>query len=237
MDASKVQIGRLFGVPIVLDASFVLLAVLYGQRYFTSGVLDDVSYGLLLVTGIALSILAHEFGHSFAARAFGVPTSYIELNGMGGLCFHARSLPPNRWINVAVLLAGPAVTALLWLGFEQAGNLAVTSASSLGPVSGLARVSSLLWHLSAVNYVLLIFNLLPSHPLDGGRALAQILSRWIGYDRAMRAVAYLGMLVIAWLLYEGVNGSFFAFVVAFYLYMHNKSALDLHGGPRWTRWN
>ena len=53
MGMDKVQIGRLFGIPILLDVSFILLVVLYGQWYFTSGDMQQISYGLLLVTGIA----------------------------------------------------------------------------------------------------------------------------------------------------------------------------------------
>lgn len=236
MGMDKVQIGRLFGIPILLDVSFILLVVLYGQWYFTSGDMQQISYGLLLVTGIAVSILAHEFGHAFAARYFSVRTSHIELTGLGGLCHFERNLPPGRMTNVVVLLAGPAITAALWLLFDFAGEMASGARDETGAFSGTQRLAGLFNHLGFINYVLLIFNLLPSHPLDGGRALAHILSRWTGYDRAMRAIAYAGFLVVAWLLYQAYLGNYFAIVVAFFLFLANKAVLDSHSGPGLRRW-
>jgi Zn-dependent protease len=96
----------------------------------------------------------------------------------------------------------------------------------------------LLLQLGRLNMLLLVFNLMPAHPLDGGRALAHLVSAFIGYDRAMRLVAYLGMLVAVWLVWLGFSGSYFAFLIAFVLFQANMQVLRVHGGgPRWRRWN
>lgn len=233
----KVQIGRLFGIPILLDVSFILLVIVFGLHYFTSGDTQQMSYGLLLVAGVALSILAHEFGHAIAARYFSVRTSHIELTGLGGLCHFERGLPPARFASIVVLLAGPAVTGLLWLGFEAISRFTFDAPGAYGAPGGVYRLAGLFGHLAFINYILLIFNLLPSHPLDGGRALAHLTSRFFGYDRAMRIVAYLGMLVVAWLLWQAYLGRYFALIVAFFLFLANKQIMESHSGPRWTRWN
>lgn len=233
----KVEVGRVLGTPVVLDVTFIILTVLYGQSYFTSGDLQDISYGLLLVTGIALSILAHEFGHALAGRYYGVPASHVELNACGGLCHFERALPAERIPNIVVLLAGPAVTLALWLGCSTLGDLLLELPDSFAGIGGIDRLGGLIWHLGHINYWLLVFNLLPSHPLDGGRALAHILSRWLGYDRAMRLVAYSGFLVTAWVVSMGLAGAYYAFLIAFFLFQANQSVLDVHQGPRWRRWN
>jgi Zn-dependent protease len=231
----KAEIGRIFGVPIVLDASFILLVVLYGFHYFTSANLTSISYGLVLVAGVALSILLHELGHSFAARYWNVPTAYVELNGLGGLCHFARAMPANRIANIVMLLAGPAANLVLWFLFDALGKMLIEQSD--GSFAANGRTASLLLHLASVNSMLFFFNLLPAHPLDGGRTLVQIVSKAVGYDRAMRVVAYMGLLIAVWLCFLALGGQSFALLIAFVLFQTNVEVLQTHGGPRWRRWN
>lgn len=233
----KVEIGRIFGIPVVLDMSLILIVILWGQSYFTSGDVATISYGLLLVAGLLFSILLHELGHAAAFLYYRVPVGHVELNGMGGLCVPARPMPPDRLSNIAVLLAGPAVTGALWLLFSGVEALLAAGPDQAGPFSGLGRLAGLCWHLGELNWWMLLFNLSPSHPLDGGRALAYGLSRWMGYDRAMRLVACTGLLVIVWLVWQGVQGAHFAFLLAFFLFQANQQVLSVHRGPQWQRWD
>jgi Zn-dependent protease len=226
------QVGRIFGIPIVLDGSFILLVLLYGFSHFTSQNLHSISYGVVLVAGVALSILLHELGHALAARIWRVPTAYVELNGLGGLCHFARPMPPDRLPNIVMLLAGPAANLLLWQLFSQTGDVMLQSASD-----GPDRMAFLLKHLGHVNFMLLVFNLLPAHPLDGGRTLVHLISKVIGYDRAMRFIAFTGLLIAVWLGLLAFSGQFFAALIAFVLLQANLEVLNTHGGPRWTRWN
>lgn len=228
----SVQISRIFGIPIILDTSFILLVVLYGMHHFTSGNAASISYGVVLVAGVAFSILLHELGHALAARYWRVPTSYIELNGLGGLCHFARAMPPDRIANIVMLLAGPAANLFLWQVFSNAGDLMLQSSSGQPD-----RMAFLLKHLGQVNLLLFVFNLMPAHPLDGGRTLVQIVSKVTGYDRAMRIVAYLGLLVATWLVLLAFGGQFFAGLIAIVLFQANVEVLQTHGGPRWKRWN
>lgn len=232
---NKADLGRLFGIPIVLDFGLILLAIIVGHSYFLSGSLSQMSYGLLLFAGVVISILLHEFGHAFAGAYYGVPTSHIELHGLGGYCHFTRAPPPDRIPNLVILLAGPAVTLVLWLAFKGLGYVFYGLPANAGFVSGVNRLGSLMMHLSLINFYLLIFNLLPAHPLDGGRSLAHILSKWTGYDRAMRFVAYTGTLVTAWLVWQGIQGNYFLLLVALFLFQANLEVLDTHGGPRWRR--
>ncbi len=231
----KIEFGRLFGIPIVLDYGLILLAVVFGHSYFTSGSLAMISYGLLLFIGVVISILLHEFGHALAGAYYGVRSSHIELHGLGGLCHFTRALPPERLTNVVVLLAGPAVTFLLWLAFKGLAMMAYELPANAGFVTGVNQLGTLMAQLSMINFYLLIFNLLPAHPLDGGRTVAHIISKWVGYDRAMRFIAYTGTLVTAWLVWQGIQGNTFMLVIAVFLFLSNLSVLDTHGGPRWRR--
>jgi Zn-dependent protease len=231
----KAEIGKIFGIPIILDASFILLAVLYGYSHFTSSSITGISYGIVLVAGVALSILLHELGHALAAQYWRVPTALIELNGLGGFCHFARPMPQSRIANIGMLLAGPFANLILWQGFSYAGTAMLNSES--GDLSGIDRTGFLLSQLGRVNEMLFFFNLLPSHPLDGGRVLVQIISKFAGYDRAMRFIAYSGMLVALWLLFLVFAGQIFALLIAFVLFQSNLEVLQRFCGPRWQRWN
>ncbi|MEQ1650985.1 MAG: site-2 protease family protein [Hyphomicrobium sp.] len=231
----QTEIGKIFGIPIILDASFILLAVLFGFHHFTSANAASISYGVVLVAGVGLSILLHELGHALAARYWRVPTAYIELNGLGGLCHFARPMPQNRIANIVMLLAGPLANLILWQLFSKTGTWMLNSGGE--SFDGASRTAFLLMQLGSVNAMLFFFNLLPSHPLDGGRTLVQIISKSIGYDRAMRFVAYLGLLIAAWLFLLAFSGQFFAALVGFVLLQTNLEVLRTHGGPRWQRWN
>lgn len=232
-----IEAGRLFGIPIYINVNLFLLALLFGYGYFTSGSLTNISYGVLLFLGVIFSVLVHELGHAFAARFYGVSVSHIELNGLGGYCAFSGGLPFDRIVNIAILLAGPAATLLVCLLFSSLATAAATLPNTVGFVAGTDRLYELFWHLGFINSWLFIFNMLPSHPLDGGRTLAHILSRWLGYDRAMRAIAFAGCIIIAWLVWQAFQGNYFALLIAFLLFQANMQVLDSHGGPRWRREN
>jgi Zn-dependent protease len=235
---NKVEVGTLFGIPIVLDPTLIVLILVSGWHYITSGNVNDIAYGLVLATGLILSILAHEFGHAAAGRYYGVRTSHIELNGLGGLNYYADPWPQSRFARIIMLLAGPAVTALLWFTFDGLYQYVLSDLpDAVGAIGGIDRVSQLFWQLGFINSWLLVFNLLPSHPLDGGRALAELLSGWIGYDNAMRLIAGTGFFVVAWLVYLAIGGSFFAGIIALDLAMTNLNIWQTHTGRRWDRWN
>ena len=234
----SIEAGRVFGIPIYINVSLVLLAVLFGYGYFSSGRLSDISYGLLLFAGVAVSILAHELGHAGAANFYGVKVSHIELNGLGGYCAYAGAMPLDRSARIVILLAGPAATLVACLVFSGLARAAIEwLPGSVGLVAGVDRLYFLFWQLGVINAWLFIFNMMPSHPLDGGRAAAEFLSRWLGHDQAMRAIAFAGVLVIAWLLWQSFQGHYFALLIAFLLFQANMEVLNSHGGSRWRREN
>jgi Zn-dependent protease len=234
----QAEVGRIAGIPIVLDASFILLFVLFGMHYFTSGSSQAISYGLLLVTGLALSILLHELGHAFAGRLYGIGTTHIELNGLGGLCYYDRHMPIAAIPRTVMALAGPAVNLVLWLVCDGASTFLMSMPSATEDVTSAVRFASLLDHLGELNFIMLWFNLLPSHPLDGGTALASMLGPVMGREKAMRLIAYTGMLVAGYCAWMVLQGNYFAVIIAFYLYQVNQNVLDTHrGGPTMKRWN
>ena len=216
---------------MIVDYSFILLVVLWGYHYFTSGDVQTMMMGLWVVAGVALSILIHEMAHALAARCYGVGTTHVELNGLGGLCYYDGMAPSSK-ARVVMALAGPASNLVLCVLFLGVGSgIDKLTETALGADDGVYWFSVIAAVLAQTNFMLFWFNLLPSHPLDGGTALAAMMQSRLGYDRAMRVVAYLGLAVCLWLLIMSF-GAIFAGLLAVYLFMHNQRVLETHGGRR-----
>jgi Zn-dependent protease len=155
------RIGRLFGFPVEVNASFLLmLAVVFLWMGGLAG---------LFVVGLAFgSVLLHELGHSLVARKLGVPVSGIELSFFGGAA-KMVDLPKSANDEIAIAAAGPAVSlGLAGLGFGL----------------GAAFASPLLALVGWINLVIAGFNLIPALPMDGGRILRALLTRRMDYATA-----------------------------------------------------
>ena len=221
---SRMEMGRIAGIPIFLDMFFVLVLVLFTYPFFTSGNTQMMSAGFIIVVGLLLSILLHELGHAFAGRLFKARVSHIDLTGIGGVAHFERSLPASAFARTVIYLAGPAVNLGLWLGL---GALAGEMFEGNNPMVALPLAV-----LASANYVLMIFNLLPAYPLDGGRTLDALLGRMLGPVWSVRIVATLGLIVaIAVALYALPTG-IFMLLIAFFLAQANWEALQSVGGWR-----
>jgi len=221
---TRIEIGRIAGIPIYLDMFFVLVLLIFTYPYFTAGSTQAMSAGIIIVGGIMLSILLHELGHAFAGRLFKANVSHIELTGLGGIAQFERSLPRSVFARTVIYLAGPAVNLALWLGLDLLMGEALQSGRSL-----LALPFAV---LASVNFFLMIFNLLPAYPLDGGHTLDAWLGAILGPSWATRIVGTLGLLVAAGVAYLAFPSAFFLMLVALFLAMANWQALQSAGGGR-----
>ena len=222
---TRIEIGRIAGIPIYLDMFFVLVLLIFTYPYFTAGSTQAMSAGFVIVIGLLVSILLHELGHAFAGRLFGASVSHIELTGLGGVAQFERSLPSSVFARTVIYLAGPAVNLVLWLGFDALTGEAVQSGNSMVAMP----IAVLAW----ANFALLVFNLLPAYPLDGGHTLDAWLGALFGSAWATRIVASLGLLVAAGLVYIALPSAFFLMLIALFLGMANWQALQDVG--RWRR--
>jgi len=221
---TRMELGRIAGIAIYLDMFFVLVLLLFTYPYFTSGNTQLMSAGFIIVAGLLLSILLHELGHAFAGRLFNAHVSHIDLTGIGGVAHFERSLPASALARVVIYLAGPAVNLGLWYGL---GALAGEAYQGSSPMVALPLAV-----LASANYILLIFNLLPAYPLDGGRTLDALLGAVLGGVWATRIVATLGLVVAAGVAYYALPTNFFMLLIAFFLAQANWEALQSIGGWR-----
>ncbi len=218
----RIELFRISGIPIFLDFFFPLIAVLFTWPYWSGGSITGISAGFVLVLGLFVSILLHELGHAWSGRWFGVGTREIELNGLGGLCYFDRSLPARVLPRTVIGLAGPFANLVLWQVFDVAAELARDGGGGL--------LATVLRQLSYVNLLLLIFNLLPAFPLDGGRVLEAWLAPLLGPAWSVRVVAILGLVVAGWLVFRSMPGGMFMLMLAVLIAIQNWQMLQSVGG-------
>ena len=183
-------VGRIGGVDLRIHATFVLLlAWLAMAQYHATGSGAAAARGVLFTVAIFASVVLHELGHARAARRYGVATRDITLLPIGGVA-RLESMPEKPAHELAIALAGPAVTAALALALYVAAralDIPLADPEETMALTG-AFVVQLLW----ANVVLLGFNLLPAFPMDGGRVLRAALATRMTYQRATGIAARVG---------------------------------------------
>lgn len=209
---SGFKIGKIFGITIYIDPSWLLIFVLVTWN-LAAGVFPALhpNWGLgltLLVSVVAAllffaSVLAHELAHSLVARARGIPVRNITLFLFGGVSNIQRE-PPSPGTEFFMAIVGPLtsiVLGILFVGIASllAGNVSLLTQNPTQVLAQLDPVASLLLWLGPINIILGIFNLIPGFPLDGGRVLRSIL--WAithNLRQATRWAAWVGQ-AIGWL--------------------------------------
>ncbi len=185
-------VGHVLGIPIFVNGSMILLAVLVTVVYgnYVRGQLDlpgPVAYlvGFGFVVCLLGSVLLHELGHALTARRFRIGVRGITLELLGGWTEMDRDAPTPR-VDALVSLAGPAVSLLLG-GIATAAFVALPDRTMAGQIA---------FQLAASNILVAVFNVLPGLPLDGGRALrAGLWAMLKDRDRATEAAGWAGRLI------------------------------------------
>ena len=189
------KIGEIAGIGIYIHATFwaLILFILFLNWSHRHSVAAAI-YGAVFILIIFGCITLHELGHALVAHRFGVRTRDITLLPIGGLARLER-MPDDPIQELWVALAGPAVNLLI------AGLLFGAITSSGGSVSANQLITfegDFLTRLMIVNVWLVVFNLVPAFPMDGGRVLRALLATRLDYARATRIAARIGR-GIAWL--------------------------------------
>lgn len=185
-----------FGVPVDIDAALIQLIVII---VLAVGVLrGDMFFALLVIGIIAVSIFLHELGHAVAAIAQGVRVNRIVLHGFGGFCSHVAAGPRQQLV---IVLGGPAVNLLLWLVAEPLAEQFVEyRRTDEGVLAVGTQLSQMIGYFAQINLLLLIFNMLPVLPLDGGRTLFLCLWYFLSRELAMRVTGFVGLVIsILWI--------------------------------------
>lgn len=193
------RLGRILGIDVSLHWSLLLLIAFYGV---TSGT-------AVLTAAVFGCVLLHELGHSMAARQFGINTDSIVLLPIGGIASLER-MPRNPYQELWIAVAGPLV------------NVVIAAALYLSlPLIAAVAPSSQMWfvYLIGANIFLVLFNMLPAFPMDGGRVLRSILAMNMSYLSATQIAAKVGRMMAVLLGTVGLfYGHFMLMLVAVFVF-------------------
>jgi Zn-dependent protease/CBS domain-containing protein len=184
----SLNIGTITGTAVRVHVTFILfLGWIFFATYVGEGP-DAAMANLVFLVLLFACVLAHEFGHIFTARAFGVATPDVTLLPIGGVARLER-IPEEPREELLIAIAGPLVNVVIAFGLVlvagahlKAGDLTVMDTANV----------SLVDRLAAVNLFLALFNLIPAFPMDGGRVLRALLATRLGFVRATEIAAFVG---------------------------------------------
>ena len=208
----SLNLGTYAGIKVRIHWTFVLLIGFIVLTRLAAGMTPaGIGFQLLFIGVIFACVTLHEFGHALAAKAFGIQTKDITLLPIGGVARLAR-MPRKPWQEFVVAVAGPLVNVAI----------AIILAAILVPTVGVSF--SLTMDLNSTNFVqqvlwtnvaLVIFNMLPAFPLDGGRVLRALLAMSTDYVVATRIAAIVGQVFAGLFALLGFINPFLFLIAAF----------------------
>lgn len=210
------RLGRIAGIDVNIHATFALLiAWVLLTHWLTGQTLNAAIGGLAFVTAIFGCVLLHELGHALAARRFGIGTRDITLLPIGGVARLER-VPEKPIQELWVALAGPAVNVVIaatlyaWLLLTHQ----LVPLSQLGVATG-----PFVERLLIVNLILIVFNMIPAFPIDGGRCVRALLALRLEYAKATRIAAGLGQVITVGFVVLGLFSNPFLLLIGVFVWI------------------
>lgn len=210
------KIGEIAGIGIFVHSTFLILLIWIGMSYWQSEQsITAVAEGVGFILALFCCVVLHELGHALAAQRYGIKTRDITLLPIGGLARLER-MPEDPKQELFVAIAGPLVNvviaAALFLGLFVSGQFFLVESIS---ISGGGFVTRLM----LVNVMLVIFNMLPAFPMDGGRVLRAILATRMDYAKATIIAASIGQAVALGFGFLGLFSNPLLVIIALFVWI------------------
>ena len=210
------KLGTVGGTEVRVHATFFLLILWLVLNY---GMAGQAAYEIAVRIGFVLvlfgCVVLHELGHALAAKRYGIGTRDITLLPIGGLARLER-IPRDPRQELVVALAGPAVNVVI---AAVLGTLLVAGGVPAGGLGMDLAAGSFAWNLVLVNVVLVVFNVLPAFPMDGGRVLRALLAMRMSYVKATRLAATVGQMMAFAFAFVGLFFNPFLLLIALFVWV------------------
>ncbi len=210
------RLGSVSGIGIYVHATFVLIIgwVVLGSLS-RGGSTNDAIWDVIFVLALFGCVVLHELGHALTAKRFGIKTRDITLLPIGGLA-RLEKMPDEPIQELLVALAGPAVNvviaALIYVGLGLTGTAQ--------PITESVMLSGPFWErLMVLNVFLVLFNMLPAFPMDGGRALRAVLATRMSALKATRIASSVGQAMALFFGFVGLFSNPFLVFIALFVWM------------------
>lgn len=212
------RIGTVSGIQVFVHWTFpVLMAGIFAFYVYSGLTVLAAAAGVALIMTVFLCVLLHELGHAFMARHYGIPTLDITMYPIGGVA-RLQRMPREPKQELLIALAGPAVNVVLagffyiLAGMMSGGTVHWTQAFT----PGADILTMLMW----MNAGLVVFNLLPAFPMDGGRVLRALLATQTSYRNATHIASFIGqVMAVVFIVYGLFTGMWTLPIVAVFVFM------------------
>lgn len=182
------KIGTFGGTAVRVHITFILLLVWIWFMHYRIGGMPAAWEGVAFILAVFACVVLHEFGHVAAGRYYGIRTPDITLLPIGGLA-RLESIPEEPGKEFVIAIAGPLVNVVI----------AALIFLALGWTNGMEQMAQIenpradfFARLAGVNVFLVLFNLIPAFPMDGGRVLRAALASRMSWSRATQLAATIG---------------------------------------------
>jgi stage IV sporulation protein FB len=215
---------RIRGIDLRVHATFALILVwaAYYWGFHRDTGLQGAAFGLVATLLLFTCVTLHELGHSLMAQHYGIEIEDITLLPIGGVA--RLEIPDNPKQELWIAVAGPAVNVVIVAVLIAAG--AVLEATSIVTPSNQlesmrqAEWGGLLPYLTLANVWLILFNILPAFPMDGGRILRALLATRLGYRRGTEIAVTIGQgMALLFGLVGFITGDFFLLLIAAFVWI------------------
>ena len=217
---SSFKIGRLLGIDVKVHWTFFLLLAFFAYAgYQGSGTIAGALVATLVIVALFLCVLLHEFGHSIVAQRLGIEVPDITLLPIGGVA-RLKTIPERPWDEVKIAIAGPLVNVVLApIFFAVALALGTSPLDPANILQGGGSAGQVFSYLGLINVALVVFNLIPAFPMDGGRVLRGLLATRLGAVRATDIASAVGQVFAVGFFLVGIlGGNFFLALIAVFIF-------------------
>ena len=215
------KIGRAFGIDVKVHWTFFLLLAFFAfAGYQRTGSLTNALVTAAVIIALFLCVVLHEFGHSLVAQRLGIEVHDITLLPIGGIA-RLKSLPERPWAEVKIAVAGPLVNVVLAPVFYGIGIALGADPLTIGSplLGGFGSIGQFFVYLGLINAGLVLFNMIPAFPMDGGRVLRGLLATRLGAVRATDISSAVGQFfALGFFLIGLLGGNFLLALVAVFIF-------------------
>jgi Zn-dependent protease len=217
---ANLSLGGVSGIKIIVHWTFFLLiAWVVFEDLHRGGNLESVLFNIFFITAVFLCVILHELGHALMAKRFNIKIEKITLLPIGGMASFEK-LPESPKKELFIVIAGPLVNlviVILLYFMVPVQSFIQLNFIETSEVLMRYNLQSFLFFLFIINVGLVVFNIIPAFPMDGGRILRALLEIKIGRVKATKVASSLGLMIAVIFFLVGVFYNPFLIFIALFI--------------------
>ncbi|WNH12639.1 M50 family metallopeptidase [Thalassobellus suaedae] len=219
---ANLKLGSISGVKIIVHWTFFfLIAWIVFSELKRGGSTNSILFNITLILAVFACVVLHELGHALTAKFFGVKTKDITLLPIGGMASLER-IPESPKQEFLITIAGPLVNViialLLYFIVPVQDFIYLNLTETLETLGGFS-LQNFLFSLFIVNVGLVIFNMIPAFPMDGGRVLRALLAIKMNRVKATQVASNIGQSIAVLFLLIGLLYNPFLVFIALFIFL------------------